>query len=256
MKRNIKLTLSYDGNAFSGWQRVENAKENKPSIQKLLEETIEQMTGQKANVTGSGRTDAGVHALGQVANVHLDIKNSEEEIKKELNQRLPAEIRVMHVLFVKESFHSRYDAVSKTYLYRVDTGERESAFTRKYAYPTGKSLDLEAMRKAAAYLIGTHDFKAFCTDRKDGKPTVRTITDITIVEEENGYHGKEVKIYVTGNGFLYHMVRIIAGTLLEAGLLSRDPKSVKEALEKKDRGLAGQTLSSVGLFLEKVEYKS
>ena len=255
MKKNVKLTLSYDGNAFSGWQRVENAKENKPSIQKLLEEEIERMTGQKEKVTGSGRTDAGVHALGQVANVRMEINSTKEEIRSELNKRLPAEIRVVDVEFVKDAFHSRYDAVSKTYLYRMDIGERESVFTRRYAYPVLQTLDVKAMRTAAAFLIGTHDFKAFSTDRKDGKSTVRTITDITILEEDNGYHKREVRIYVSGDGFLYHMVRIIAGTLLEVGLLKREPESVKEALEQKDRSLAGQTLSSIGLCLVKVEYE-
>jgi len=255
MKKNIKLVLSYDGNAFSGWQRVDNAKENKPSIQKLLEEKIEEITGQKEKVTGSGRTDAGVHALGQVANVQVDTEYSEEQMKHELNERLPAEIRVMDVTFVGASFHSRYDAVSKTYLYRIDTKERECVFTRKYVYPAGGHLDLNAMREAASYLVGTHDFKGFCTDRKDGKPTVRTITEIRITEEKNNYHGQEVRIYVTGNGFLYHMVRIIAGTLLEVGRSERDIESVRRALEEKDRSLAGQTLSSIGLCLEKVEYK-
>lgn len=252
--RNIKFTLMYDGSAYSGWQRSKGGKNGKSSIQGLVEQILTQVLDEPITVIASGRTDAGVHALGQVANFHLSSKMDLLVLQERLNISLPEDIRILSMEEVPNNFHSRYNALRKTYVYRINVRERECVFSRRYTYPLNKGLCVDKMREAAKYLIGTHDFKAFCTDRKDGKSTVREISKIEILEIENDYKCEEVHIKITGNGFLHHMVRIITGTLLEVGTLKREPITVKEALDSLDRSKAGEKIDSRGLFLVSVMY--
>jgi tRNA pseudouridine38-40 synthase len=252
--KNIMLTLMYDGTSFNGWQRLNNVKDEKENIQGLLERVLSDITEQDIQVIGSGRTDAGVHALQQVCNFYTSSELKVWEIQQELNHRLPEELRVIRATQTKDNFHSRYDAVSKVYEYRIDVRERERVFSRKYTYPAYRDLNIEHMQQAANYLVGTHDFKAFSTDRKDGKPTIRTIHKIHIYRVTDHRNLNEVRIECTGDGFLHHMVRIIAGTLLEVGTGQRIISSVPEALNSRERKNAGILLSPQGLFLNKVNY--
>lgn len=247
----------YDGTNFNGWQRLNKSPkdtQDKDNIQGLLEQRLRDITGADTAVIGSGRTDAGVHALEQVCNFYTTLDLSVEEIKKALNQNLPEDIRVLSAIQTKDNFHSRYDAISKVYEYRIDVRERESVFERKYSYPAHGDLNIEDMQRASKYLIGTHDFKAFSTDRKDGKSTVRTMEEIHIKRITNNRNIQEVRIECKGDGFLHHMIRIIAGTLFEVGKGQRSVEDVLETLNKKERRYAGILLEPQGLFLKKVIY--
>lgn len=263
-ERNIRIILQYDGTRYDGWQRQGNTDK---TIQGKLEQILEKMTGRPVEVHGSGRTDAGVHALQQTANFHIPLcpagapmkavdgpeercySDDPQQIKDYLNRYLPEDIAVLEAKEAPPRFHSRLNAVSKTYLYRLETAEKKAVFERKYIYGLGKKLDISAMEKAAGYLTGTHDFKAFCSLKKMKKSTVRTIESIGIRVE-----GTKVELRFTGNGFLYNMVRILTGTLIEAGLHTRSAESVRGALESGDRSMAGFTAPPEGLFLEKVTY--
>lgn len=206
--RNYKMTIAYDGTRYQGWQRQSNTEE---TIQGILERVIHDVIGYPVTIDGSGRTDGGVHAYGQVANVKLSGKVEEDAFRDALNARLPEDIRIRSVELVRNGFHSRYSAKAKRYEYVVDIREKPDVFTRKYCYHVTEPLDGNAMRKAASFLTGTHDFGGF-TDKKDEKSTVRTIYQIG-VEEEKG----KIRFSFYGNGFMYHMVRILTGTLLEVG---------------------------------------
>lgn len=266
-KQNIRLLLSYDGGSFGGWQKVQNGK--KPTVQGTLEELLGGCFRENLTVTGSGRTDAGVHAYGQVANVHVPAeiwrRQTPEEWRDVWNEKLPSFLRVRSVEEAPADFHSRYSAVGKTYAYLVDEREVPSVFTRKYAYACGKKLDLAAMEQAAEYLLGEHDFSAFASKMESGRGTVRRLDSISFKREpaeagrwggwQNGV-GRDGLLHMefSGNGFLYHMVRIMAGTLLEAGLGERTPASVKKALMSGDRQDAGVMLPGQGLILLEVRY--
>ncbi len=255
-KRNLKLILEYDGSGYAGWQRLNNTN-GKRSIQSVLEDCISGYLGEDINVIGSGRTDAGVHALGQVANFYCTSGISAEDMKKDINTLLPEDIKVIDLIETDGEFHSRYSAKAKTYEYRISVSDVKPVFTRKYTLHVTESLDTDSMEKAAAYLTGTLDFKAFSTDRKDGKSTVRTIKNIKIYKVENARYKKtleEVRIAITGDGFLYNMVRIITGTLIEVGQGKRKPEDVLNILKGKDRQLAGKTVNPEGLFLLEVRY--
>lgn len=243
---NYLLRLQYDGTRYEGWQKQ---KTTDRTIQGKLESVFGQLAGMPVEVQGSGRTDAGVHALGQAANVHLPGSRSGEEILEYANRFLPEDIRILEVKQVPDRFHARLSAVRKTYCYQIDTRSKKDVFERKYVYGFPFALDCQAMEQAAACLIGTYDFKSFCGNKKMKKSTVRTLERITIQESE----GKFVITY-TGDGFLQYMVRILTGTLVEVGLGRRSPESVKQALEAKDRGAAGFTAPPEGLFLKNVEY--
>lgn len=260
VKYNTKIILEYDGTNYSGWQRL-NHTGNKDSIQSVLEKTITDYLKEEIKVIGSGRTDAGVHALGQTANFYS--KNQVEPITfiKDLNSRLPQDIRIHSAGAVSLDFHSRYLAKSKMYEYRIDTGEVPCVFTRKYTCHIPDELNIKAMEQAAAYLIGTHDFKSFTSDKNLKKSTVRTIESINIyrhISESKSnritFGSNELRIDVTGDGFLYNMVRIIIGTLLEVGNGLREPKEIIKILEGKNRQLAGKTVSSHALLLHHVDY--
>ena len=248
MMRNIKLTIEYDGSRYDGWQRL-GKNSGQTTIQGKIEEVLKKMTGEDIELDGSGRTDAGVHAYAQVANFHTNTTMKCYEIKHYLNRYLPRDIAVFEVEEVDERFHSRLNVKSKKYIYRIAIGEVPSVFDRKYTYYCFDRLDVAAMKKAAVYLIGRHDFKAFSSIKKTNKSTVREIYDIDIYND-----GREIQITVHGSGFLYNMVRIIAGTLIEVGKGERKPEDMKCILDSRDREQAGVTAPAQGLFLLEVEY--
>lgn len=244
--RNIKFTVSYDGTRYNGWQRQDNTDN---TIQGKLEQLLSRMTGENVEIDGSGRTDGGVHAHGQVANFHTNATMTTEEMMQYMNTYLPMDIAVLDVKDASERFHSRLNVKRKTYCYHIWNSSVPNVFERKYSYQVSEKLNLEAMKEAAAYLLGTHDFKAFCARKKMKKSTVRMMESIEF--EKNG---DMLLITYKGNGFLYNMVRILTGTLIEVGRGERSSLSVKEALESKSRDKAGFTAPAQGLFLEKVDY--
>lgn len=242
---NYKMLIQYDGTKYAGWQRQ---KVTGNTIQGKLEDVLTRMAGEKAEICGAGRTDAGVHARGQVANVHLSEPVDVEEMRDYLNRYLPEDICVTEVRVVSERFHSRLNAGTKTYLYRISTNGIRNVFERKYIYDLDQSLDVARMKEAAAYLTGEHDFQGFCS-RKMKKSTVRRIDSIEFREIPG-----ELQIIFKGNGFLHHMVRILTGTLIEVGRNERKPESVREILRTRDRARAGYTAPAKGLCLMRVEY--
>ena len=243
---NYRLILQYDGSRYDGWQRQGNTEK---TIQGKIEETLTKLLGEPVEIDGAGRTDAGVHALGQTANFHTDQRLDPERLKEELNRYLPEDIGVIRAEEVPERFHSRLNALGKTYRYRVATGEGKNVFERKQIYLLNQPLDVEAMRQGAALMIGEKDFRGFSSMKKTKKSTVRRLESIKIRELPG-----EVRLEFTGNGFLYNMVRILTGTLLEIGMGKRDPESIEEVFQKKDRNLAGFTAPARGLTLVEVFY--
>lgn len=246
--RNFKIIIQYEGTRYQGWQRQDSTGN---TIQGKLEAILAKMTGLHfVQVDGSGRTDAGVHALGQVANFKIDTKLPAAAVMDYINQYLPEDIGVIAIEEMPERFHSRLNAKGKTYCYRIWNEKLPCVFLRRYVYELQEPLDLDAMRTAAACLVGTHDFKAFTSNKKSRKSTIRTMDAILIDKE-----GSEVVITYSGDGFLYHMVRILTGTLIEAGLGQRDPASVKTLLEKDaTRDLSGVLVPAKGLCLMEVRY--
>lgn len=245
--RNIKLVLQYDGTRYSGWQRLGDTDK---TIQGKLEQVLTRMTGTNTEVIGSGRTDAGVHALGQVANFITEDSRSVDEMKAYLNQYLPEDIAVTEVTEVQGRFHSRLNAVSKTYLYRIWNLPYTNPFIRKYSLHIPEPfLKVKAMKRAAEFLIGEHDFSSFASQTSKKKSNVRSISAIEF-EKKDGL----IEIGITGDGFLYNMIRIIIGTLLEVGLGKMQPEQMAEILESKDRQKAGPTAPPHGLFLMDVIY--
>ena len=243
---NYKLTIQYDGTRYRGWQVQGNTD---LTIQGKLEGVLSRLTGQLVEVHGSGRTDAGVHALGQVANVKLPHPVEPSELLGELNRYLPADIGVIAAEPAPERFHARLNARSKTYRYRIWNSAIPNVLERSYLYVLPEPLDVAAMERAAADLVGTHDFRSFCGLKRFKKSTVRTITDISITQD-----GAEVRLEFTGNGFLMRVVRILAGTLVEVGLGQREADSMPAVLAAQDRAAAGPALPAQGLALVRVEY--
>lgn len=243
---NYRMDIQYDGTRYGGWQKQ---KDTDNTIQGKIEEVLGRMCGTPVSIQGAGRTDAGVHARGQVANVFLDTDKTCEEICRYLNQYLPEDIEITRVTKAEERFHSRLNAKEKVYQYRVVTGVHKNVFERKYQCPLHEDLDVKAMKQAAGYLEGTHDFKSFCSNKKMKKSSVRTIFCIEIEDL-----GQEVKLTFTGNGFLYNMIRILAGTLIEVGRGERKPEEMPRILEGCDRSLAGFTAPARGLTLLEVRY--
>ncbi len=240
---NFLLKIQYIGTAYCGWQKQDNGS----SIQEEIEKAIFSATNCKVQVIGSGRTDSGVHALGQVANVHIDTKIPAQRLKYALNYYLPWDIRITESFLVDEDFHAQYHAKKKTYCYRVNTCDVENPFEKNKAYFVGRKLDLEKMRQVAVFFVGEHDFAAFRSEGSSAKTTVRTIYSLN-VEENAGI----VEIRISGNGFLYNMVRIIAGTLVEIG--KGKNYDMELLLREGKREDTGHTAPACGLFLEKVEY--
>lgn len=246
--RNFKVILQYEGTRYQGWQRQDTTDN---TLQGKLEALLTKMCGHKVEVQGSGRTDAGVHALGQVANFHIDTAMRAEEIMDYMNMYLPEDIAVIAIEEVNERFHSRLNAKGKKYLYRVLNTNIPHIFDRRYVYVFPEDLDIDAMRKAAAYLKGTHDFKAFTSNRRMKKSSVRTITSIAINRCND-----EIQFIYEGSGFLYHMVRILTGTLLEVGTGERDAEEIPDILKSGVRENAGALVPAKGLTLVKVRYEA
>ncbi len=245
--QNYKLTLQYDGTKYNGWQRQGNTAN---TIQGKLNEIISKYLAEEIDIAGSGRTDAGVHAYGQVANFKTRKLLDTETFMADMNHYLPHDIRVITVEAVDDRFHARLSALSKTYEYVIDNGKVSDVFARKYAWRIEEPLNVEEMKKAAEFLTGTHDYTSFCGNKKFKKSAVRTVTDITI-EESSG----KIKISYTGNGFLQNMVRIMTGTLVEVGLGKRQADTMPAILAAKSREAAGMMAPPEGLFLKNVNYK-
>ncbi len=246
MKKNYKLTVAYDGSRYFGWEHQPGTD---MTIQGKLEGVLSLLAGTKVEVIGAGRTDAGVHAKAMVANVHMDVEPSPEEIRDYLNRYLPDDICVREVREASDRFHSRYNALGKTYCYTCYVGNLKPVFNRKYVYVTGQVPDVERMRQAAEYLVGTHDFASFCSNPRMKKSTVRKVDEIRITIKES-----YLNMTFHGTGFLQHMVRILSGTLLEVGYGKRTPESMAELIEAKNRSLAGFAAPAKGLCLLKVDY--
>lgn len=243
--RNIKLTIEYDGKDFKGWQK----QNDKLNIQGEIEKAIETVTKEEVELIGSGRTDAGVSALGQVANFKTKCNIPTEKIPYALNTQLKRSIRIIKAEEVDERFHSRYTCKKKTYRYVINNTEQGTAIYRYIQYHFPIHLDENKMNKAIQYLIGEHDFKSFKASGTSSKSSVRIIYDARVFRE-----GNLVIIELTGNGFLYNMVRIISGTLIDVGQGKITPEEVKEILKKKSRDYAGKTLPANGLCLVNVYY--
>ena len=244
--QNYKLTIQYDGKRYNGWQRQGNT-EN--TIQGKLNEIIGRYLGEEIDIAGSGRTDAGVHALGQVANFKTSKYLDREVFIKQINDYLPQDIRIIKAESVDERFHSRLSAVSKTYEYVIDNAPVSDVFARRYSFRLEEVLDVEKMQRAASFLTGTHDYLSFCGNKKFKKSSVRTVTDIRIIQADG-----KIRISFTGNGFLQNMVRIMTGTLIEVGLGKRDPESMGEIISARSREAAGRMVPPEGLFLKEVMY--
>ena len=243
---NYKLTIQYDGSRYDGWQRQGNTDN---TIQGKIESVLSRLVGESVEIHGAGRTDAGVHAEGQVASVKLPGKRSAAEVMDYLNQYLPEDIAVIAVEEADERFHARLTAVGKVYRYDIRLGSTPNVFRRKYQYRVEQPLDIAAMRQAAEHLTGTHDYRAFCSNKRYKKSTVRTVSAIDIQVD-----GADMSITFRGDGFLYNMVRILTGTLLEVGLGERKPEEMPAILESLDRTRAGKTAPAQGLTLVQVEY--
>lgn len=244
--RNIKLTIEYDGKEFGGWQK----QPNKLNIQGEIERAIQEITGEEIELIGSGRTDAGVHSLGQVANFKMQNNFPIEKLPIAINSKLKRAVRIMKAEEVEERFHSRYSCKKKRYRYIINNTEQGTAIYRNLEYHIPQKLDVEKMKQAIKYFIGEHDFKGFKASGTSSKSSVRTIYE-AVVKEENG----RIIIELEGNGFLYNMVRIIAGTIADVGLGKIKPEEITEIIECKDRTRAGKTLPAHALYLVKVDYR-
>jgi len=244
--RNFKMVVEYDGSAYRGWQRQKNGL----SIQQALEEAIKKITGQKVSVIGSGRTDAGVHALNQVASFRCATKLPVNSIYRGVNSVLPEDIVVKEMEEVPFEFHAQRDVKSKVYVYKICNQKLRPALGRNYSWFVRFDLNLAKMRQAAKYLIGTHDFSCFCATGTDVKDRVRTITSIDIQSIGEG----SIEITLEAKGFLKYMVRNIIGTLVEVGRGKRQTEEMKKIIASRDRKIAGATAPAHGLFLKEVKY--
>ena len=243
--RNLRLDICYDGTRYRGWQRLPNSDN---TIQGKLEKLLSRVLDEPIEITGSGRTDAGVHARGQVANFHTHSQMPAQEILIQLRRYLPEDIGIYSVRDVSERFHARLNAKKKTYCYRIWNSDMPCVFDRRFVTVHPEPLDMDAMIRAAQMLIGTHDFSAFCANRHFKKSTIRTIFSIEIKQ-----NGSMIEFVINGNGFLHNMVRILVGTLVEVGLGQRTPESLQE-LFGAERACAGPCMPPQGLCLMEVEY--
>ncbi|MEI6667432.1 MAG: tRNA pseudouridine(38-40) synthase TruA [Acidobacteriota bacterium] len=270
MPRTIKLVLAYDGAAYVGWQRQSRG----PSIQGLIEDALSRIEGDRVSLDGAGRTDAGVHAFGQVASARVTTAHDVVALKRALNAMLPADIRVVNLEDVADSFHARYSATGKTYDYWIWQGDVLPPLLRGSCWQIARVLDVEAMDAAARCLEGRHDFGSFQSARHDTKTSVRTIWSARVAAGaplmargtspfappagdaagEAGGHGHPVVVRMEGDGFLRHMVRAVVGTLVEVGDHRRTADSIRGLLERPDRGEAGPTAPPRGLVLVGVHY--
>ncbi len=253
---NYKLTIAYDGTRYNGWQKQGNTdKTIQGKLEAVINCFVESVSGHKpeeiVEINGAGRTDAGVHARGQVANVHIPKNGCAEELFKYLNEYLPEDICILDVEEVSERFHARLSAKSKHYRYCICNNQKyPDLFMRKYEAYVKEPLDIAKMCEAAAYFVGEHDFSSFCSNKHMKKSRVRNITDIKISKEAD-----KIVLDFYGDGFLYNMVRIITGTLMEVGMGERGPSAIPAIIEAKDRQAAGATAPAKGLYLMEVFYE-
>lgn len=244
--QRVKCIISYDGTSFSGYQ----VQLDKRTVQLELERVLAIMHKRDVRVVASGRTDAGVHAYGQVIHFDTDLQIPASNWVKAFNAMLPEDIAILSAEYVDDSFHARFDPVGKQYRYVIDLGAIRNPLRRNYAYHYPYSLDIEKIREAIPYIVGTHDFTSFSAVRTDVKDKVRTIHRIDCIQE-----GNELTLIFEGNGFLYNMVRILTGTLIEVGSGKRKPEELKKILESRDRAAAGKTAPAQGLYLWEVYYQ-
>lgn len=246
--KKYKLLIAYDGTEYCGWQVQPNAL----SIQELIEQKLKILTKERTPITGAGRTDAGVHAIGQVAHFKSPIELETSSIKNSLNGMLPKSIRILEICEVSLDFHARYSAINKVYHYHLNLGPVQDPFERLYSWNVTNPLNLNQMEEAISYLLGTHDFSAFANEATQGaakKNPIRTLKKISITPERTG-----VRLEFEAESFLYKMVRNLTGTLVEVGKGKRKPKEILEILESKDRRRAGRAAPAKGLFLVKIDY--
>lgn len=243
--RNIRLVIEYDGKSFNGWQK----QPTKLNIQGEIERAIEELTGEKIDLIASGRTDAGVHALGQVANFRTESNIPIDKFAIAINSKLKKSIVIKSAEEVDEKFHSRYSVKEKTYRYTINNSKYGTALFRDMEYHYPIKLDVDKMKEAVKYFEGEHDFAAFKASGTSSKSSVRKIYKADVYE-----NNERIYIELTGNGFLYNMIRIIAGTLLDVGIEKIKPEEIKNIIESKDRKQAGKTLPPQGLCLMEVKY--
>ena len=243
--RRIKLTIAYDGTGFCGWQKQDGA----VTVAEKVENAIRKLTGEDVELLGASRTDSGVHALGNVAVFDTESPVPADRFVPALNSFLPDEIRIAASEEVPESFHPRFDAHKKCYEYRIFVGNVCPPMRFRYVHHLRETLNVDAMREAASHIVGTHDFTSFCAAGAQVKTKVRTVTDIQVEKS-----GDEIVLTVEGDGFLYNMIRIIAGTLVNVGLGRTKPSEIPGIIEGMDRSLAGPTLPAKGLCLCKIWY--
>ena len=267
--QNIRLTIEYEGTNYRGWQRqkprcqISDIRGQKRTVQGVLEEALSKITKERIRVIGAGRTDAGVHSLGQVANFKTKSKMTPGEFRKALNSMLPKDIAIKNAQRVKERFHAQFDAKSKHYRYIIYQGSTPSPFLKDYALYTSYKLNLKAMREEAKYLVGKHDFSSFKLSGSSVRNPIRTLTKLTITSHKSyrspitnhrSPNSRLISIDCVADGFLYGMVRSIVGTLIEVGRGKISPSEVKEILKARNRRLAGPTAPARGLYLIKVRY--
>ena len=246
--RNIKFVIRYDGTTYKGWQRLSGTER---TLQGKIESYLSEILGEKITITGCGRTDAGVHALKYTLNFHTESAMPIKELEDKFRKAVPMDIQLLEAKNCSERFHARYNALHKTYLYKIDNSEMGDMFSRKYKYQIHEELDIENMRNCAKILLGTHDFQSFTSLKTKKKSTERKIFDIDIDRDEIT---SEIHIKIRGNGFLWNMVRIIAGTLIEAGLGKLTPSDVQAILDEKKRAQASSKAPAFALYLLDVEY--
>ncbi len=243
--RNIKLTIEYDGTSYGGWQKQKNNR----TIQQCIEEAIKLLTGEDVELIGSSRTDAGVHAKGMIANFITNSQIPTDKFREAINTKLPDDIGIIKSEEVDRNFHSRYDSKGKTYCYTLVNRYEKVCIGRNYVYQVRDELNYNLMKEAAKYFLGKHDFKAFKTNGSSVKTSVRTINGL-----ELELKGDVIKIFVSADGFLYNMVRIIVGTLIEVGKGKIKPEDIESIIKNGDRSKAGPCVPPNGLVLEKVFY--
>lgn len=243
--RNIKLIIEYDGTNYGGWQKQKNNK----TVQETIEKAIKNVTHEEVELTGSSRTDAGVHAKGMVANFYTNSSVPSDKFREAINTKLPDDIGIVLSEEVEKGFHARYNSKGKTYRYSIVNRYEKVCIGRQTSYQVKDKLNLELMREACKYFIGKHDFKAFRTEGSSVKTTIRTISQLEIISRNNN-----LDIIITADGFLYNMVRIIVGTLIEVGKGKIEPKAIENIIKSKDRTKAGACAPAKGLCLEKVYY--
>ncbi|MBN2178178.1 MAG: tRNA pseudouridine(38-40) synthase TruA [Deltaproteobacteria bacterium] len=243
--RNIKITVEYDGTGYHGWQRQPNG----ISIQEVLENNLALITNGTVRLIGSGRTDTGVHAVGQVANFKTETATECQGLLKGINSLLPPDVAVIDVIDVGDEFHARYSAKSKVYIYKIYNSSVRSPLYRNYSWHVFEELDVKSMQKASSCLVGTRDFSSFCAAGSDAKTYTRTVLDCSIVEETS-----MIIFTIEADGFLRYMVRNIIGTLVDVGKGRKTPEEFMEVMDSKDRTNAGITAPPQGLVLKEVKY--